>query len=725
MNQPYIFEFDNFRLDPRRRLLTRTGGAPVAIKAKPFDALVHLVEHAGELVTRASLTHALWPTTIVEDNSLNKVVVDVRRIVGERSIVTIPGRGYQFVAPVSRTPAIEAPEVTPPSVAPVKAPGGWIAPRKPIVVLIAAVVALGAGYATWRMARATGSPVFRTLSSVVPLTTEPGHAILPTLSPDGRQVAFAWQRGGGNRDVYVLRIGSQEPVRLTTDPAEDRDPSWSPDGNTIAFLRMTGPNAADVELVPATGGSERKLAAIRFQFIGLELTGRRIAWTPDGTRLLVTTRTEPRDDGAAVFSFHYLSTETGQMEPLRLAGSGYDTSPAFSPNGKWLAFTRYLHQETVGRLMVQELDGFDARGEPRAVPGAESETSRSPSWSPDSRHLVFVNGTQVVEWELGGALRPLSTPSGGPEWLGLAIDWHSQPLRAVAGRRELDANLWRQPLDPITHALTAPPTRLNPSSAQDRHPRFSPDGDRLVFVSDRSGADELWLADSRGEHIRQLTSLHARDLGAPSWAPDGARIAFHVGLPSAQPKVYVLDLDDDSTEYFVPGTNPSWSRDGQYIYVTEAGDAPTVARVRVADRERALAFTGDTARETEDGQAILYGGSDDGGLYLRVIGDPAPAAAQRLTADFAPRASFQPLRDGVFYVANEVAGTATEFRFYDYAQQAARTLAPAPPFTPSVRVSLTISQDGRELVYSASASGIGGDLVMLEFGGSLAAPVAR
>lgn len=107
------YEFGEFRLDPAGRRLTRADGGVVAITGKPFDALVYLVERAGTVVSRRELAHALWPTTIVEDNNLSQVVLALRRTLGDtqeapRFIATVPRRGYQFVAAVRRADAAPA-----------------------------------------------------------------------------------------------------------------------------------------------------------------------------------------------------------------------------------------------------------------------------------------------------------------------------------------------------------------------------------------------------------------------------------------------------------------------------------------------------------------------------------------------------------------------------------------------------------------------------------------
>lgn len=94
------YQFGDFRLDPQGRTLLGPDG-PITVTAKAFDALVFLVEHAGELVERPTLFEMLWPKTIVEDNNLNQAIGALRRALGDGHIVTIAGRGYQFVAKVA------------------------------------------------------------------------------------------------------------------------------------------------------------------------------------------------------------------------------------------------------------------------------------------------------------------------------------------------------------------------------------------------------------------------------------------------------------------------------------------------------------------------------------------------------------------------------------------------------------------------------------------------
>jgi TolB-like protein/DNA-binding winged helix-turn-helix (wHTH) protein/cytochrome c-type biogenesis protein CcmH/NrfG len=107
-----VLLFDDFRLDRRGGGLFRRDEhgafAPVAIGSRALDVLGVMTERAGDLVSRDEIIAAVWPATVVEDNNLNMQIAALRRILDDRRtaiscIQTVPGRGYRFVAAVTRS----------------------------------------------------------------------------------------------------------------------------------------------------------------------------------------------------------------------------------------------------------------------------------------------------------------------------------------------------------------------------------------------------------------------------------------------------------------------------------------------------------------------------------------------------------------------------------------------------------------------------------------------
>ena len=99
-----LYEFGPYRIDTVKRLLL-CGGRAVQVTSKAFDTLILLVENRGRLLEKAEMMEALWPDTFVEEINLTVHISALRKALGERPnehlyIVTVPGRGYRFVAPV-------------------------------------------------------------------------------------------------------------------------------------------------------------------------------------------------------------------------------------------------------------------------------------------------------------------------------------------------------------------------------------------------------------------------------------------------------------------------------------------------------------------------------------------------------------------------------------------------------------------------------------------------
>ena len=117
--QALIYEFGDFSVDAAKRQLRGRGGVTVPLTTKAFEMLVYLLDRSGTVLEKDELLGAIWPDAIVEENNLTQAVSSLRRALGEsraehRYIMTVPGRGYCFVAevrtcqPHSETPTAPA-----------------------------------------------------------------------------------------------------------------------------------------------------------------------------------------------------------------------------------------------------------------------------------------------------------------------------------------------------------------------------------------------------------------------------------------------------------------------------------------------------------------------------------------------------------------------------------------------------------------------------------------
>jgi len=713
------YTFAGFQLEPSRRLLIDARGEPVKLTGKAFDALVYLVEHAGSLVDRATLIETVWPRAVVEDNNLNQAIAALRRAIGSGHVVTVAGRGYQFVTPVHVERVDDG--ASKPS-EPV--PGLDEQPRSMVVRVMAigaALLATGAiGAFGFGHHSSTGGAALGEVDRIQPVTTYLGDEGTPALSPDGSRVAFSWDTRQGHSDIYVQQVSAGAPLELTR-AAEglDSNPVWSPDGERIAFLRNFDRSRFDVVVVPALGGPERTVASGLAYWISVDGYPM-LAWTPDGKALLFTTQVQTSEDGQG-YAFHLLDLDSGAVRlwPVARDARDYDTSPAFSRDGRRLAFARYHLGERLPTLMLQALgSGYAPEGSATPLPGVGPAMVHSLAWSADGERLHFIDEGQIKEWHVGGSVRvvytlPPSMAGAGSRTVSLGA--HDGKPRAVAVNRPTDVDIWALPLDPATHAAVGQPLARAKSTSIERHPRFSPDGGELAFISNRSGKTALWVAHADGSSPRQLSDLDAYVTGYPRWSPDGKRIAFHASAPNRERLIYIVNVAEGRPVLLASGCCPgSWSADGLYVYSMDVGTVDYLLRIRVADGVRERLFEGDSAIESVDGRQLLYSKSSQRGVFARALaGVPAENPEERLVDDYVPSlGGIAPVSDGFFYLGCGADGRPRAFRFFDYASRAARDIAPAPR---STSFGLTVAPDGRELLYSADALESGGDLVLLEF----------
>ncbi len=560
-----LLSFDRFELDLGRYELRRAGRR-IPLQRVPMEILILLVEKEGALASRDEIVARVWSTHAVDtEHSINTAMRKIRQALHDdpgrpRFVETVVGKGYRFVAPVvSMEPDAPTPPPPTPTPTPVAEAHDIPPPRRRVagpapLVAAAALALVAVALVTWSSAL----PSVRSAPMrIVPLTALPGAESGPAFSPDGTQIVFAWSPpDAGVQHLYVKSVGDARtigagtPRELTDGPDSDSDPAWSPDGRWIAFLRQDAASRHALALIPAAGGPVRSLRV---------LSGKspfRPAWSADSSALAVL---DSDENGAGIFR---VSAETGHETHLTSPSASVsgDWSPAFSPDGRTLAFSRNGGSALTGILYLMDVDraGF-AVGPPRTVATDRSDFT-SLEWSSDSRTLIAGTRAGLVEVPAsGGPAAPLPFPDASQP----SVSRRSNRLVFVQSVRDTD--IYRVPgpdaSDPIARVIS--------STRSDAAPAWSPDGRRIAFISERSGSEQIWLADSDGRHPQQLTFLARGAAGCPRWSPDARRIAFD-STEQGRANIYVIDVVSGVARRVTAGesTNvrPSWSRDGASIY---------------------------------------------------------------------------------------------------------------------------------------------------------------
>jgi Tol biopolymer transport system component/DNA-binding winged helix-turn-helix (wHTH) protein len=709
LNANELYRFDGFELDPIRRVLSRAD-EPILLTPKAFDVLAYLVLNPGRIVTKDELLKAIWPDSFVEEGNLAQYISSLRKAMGDKSslIATISGRGYQFGAQVFTTQVLteQAPNGLPDArqgdffvqrvrertrlvyedvpafrlashqttslnawtTSSRRRTWQWIA----VSALGGALIATAAlavyfgmrlnGAAQLRISSYTqithdghtkfiggtdGSRIYYTLDqpfgmeevsvsggAVAPILTTLPNPWAGDVSPDGSTLLLISQVGGmGPADsLWSLRLLGGSLRHL----ADAVSATWSPDGKRIAYATASG----DICVMHSDGSEAHRIASP-----GVYVKS--MAWSPDG--------------GAIRFSKEGILWEmTSNGSNLHQLLPGWEKSPS-QWNGQWAQDGRF-YLVADGQIWVIE----ERPGSGKSLPPAPVQLTFGPMvWD---RPIPSQNGKIIYASARTnrGELIRFDRKSGRfqPFLAGISAEFviFSGDGKSVAYVSYPEGVLWRANPDGSN------PTQLTDPPVYPKSPRWSPDGNEILFV-DRSpqGRDAIYIvpADGSGKPRRLLPEDREAETD-PSWSPDGRKIVFstspNVGASSksdlrildiATGKVAALPASDGlvvphwspdglsiaamtldtmamkvfdiaSGRWMKLDTGsvafPEWSHDSRFIYYIKWTGDPAVLRIRAADGKRETVADLKGARYT--GVYTLWMGLDpaDTPLTLRDIG---------------------------------------------------------------------------------------------------------
>ena len=544
---------------------------------------------------------------------------------------------------------------------------------------------------------------------VVPFTTFPGRELQPAFSPDGKQIAFAWNgEKGDNFDIYIkLKNTATPPLRLTTDASDDLYPEWSPDGSHIAFVRQAGTQIT-ILTVPALGGPERKLYSGTTGFFSLYEYGNALSWSPDGKQLAFSGRESPNEPN----SVFLLSVETLEKRRVTTPPGGYlgDSTPAFSPDGRTIAFFRWV---TVGPADVYlvPVTGGDVK---RLT--FDGRSCRGLAWTADGKEIVF---SSWPSWLSNTGLRLLRISTSGGNSVPVTAGEENACTLAISRQGDLlaysqefgDTNVWRLN---VRGEGARTPSRLISSTRQDFGPQYSPDGKRIAFTSARSGSNEVWVCDSEGLNAIQLTSFGGPDVGSPRWSPDGRNIAFDskatgnrdiyiIGAEGGKPRVVTNGADD---------VRPSWSSDGRWIYFGSNRNGDWQIWKAPVEGGNATQVTQQGAREafeSSDGKFLYYSkGFGIPGIW-RI---PAAGGNEEQVLANALQGFWALSSDGIYFI-DPKGSPRPMIEFFDLGTRRTTPIMPVEKDLQLVYPSMAISADGKFLLY-VQVDSLESDIMLVE-----------
>jgi tricorn protease len=408
------------------------------------------------------------------------------------------------------------------------------------------------------------------------LTAHPGLDLFPKFSPDGAWIAFTGQYEG-DEQVYVIAAEGGQPRQLTYYPArgpfaprhgyDNQVVGWTPDGTSIVFRSQRDADGIRSEgrlyTVPAKGGLAKALPMPSSGAGDFSPDGKRIAYSP----LFRDFRTWKRYQGGWAQDLYVYDLTTNDAKP-------FATSPRSERDPMWIGESIYFASDRDGTLNLYSWD-----------PASDAVTKLTSSTTWDVRWPASDNASRIV-YELNGELRVFDVKARADRGLSIFVpdDGVARRPSRVSAEKQVEGfelspkgerALFVARGDVFTLPIEKGPTRnlTATSGAHDKHARWSPDGKRIAFVSDRSGEDEIWLLDQAGGKPEQMTKGRQGMTYAPEWSAEGTHLAFS----DKDGKLFVLTLADRKVVEVADEARGllrdyAWSPKGAYLAFSMSDD---------------------------------------------------------------------------------------------------------------------------------------------------------
>ena len=489
---------------------------------------------------------------------------------------------------------------------------------------IAALAILAALALALRKAPDAGGGTAGSETRFAPLTSFAGVEVPGSWSPDGSFLAYG-HSAEGSVDLFVLPTAGGAPMSLFKSPYDEGPPRWSPDSKWIAFTSFKD-GRAGIFLISPLGGPAQKLVDLpqREPESDAILALGTQPWSPDGRWLLFTRAREK--GGASLWRIDLEGRQEKELAPP-VDGQSYGQA-SLSPDGRRIVCTRVPAAGGKSSLWLFDLGGSTPTPTPRPLVDEEANPGQ-PLFSPRGDAVIFVSdraGGDSNVWTIDLASKRIAPITLSPTRVDspvvakdgrLAVATFSHQtdlcLDAVDGssQRRLTFHThdnFAARLSPDGRRLvymsnrTGNPEiwlldlesgeehRLTDNPAADAPAGWEPDGKSILFLSDRGGAFHAWTLEVEGGRIEQvgkgIAAIEGLTIGWAMWAPDGSRIGIVAPDANHQAALWTLAKDGKIAGPFLPGLREvQFCRDGRTVLYVREGKEGSGLELRAADLE--------------------------------------------------------------------------------------------------------------------------------------------
>lgn len=436
-----------------------------------------------------------------------------------------------------------------------------------------------------------------------PLRSGLPYEVQPRFSPDGKQISFTSDAGGGD-NIWVMNVDGSDARQITKESFRLLNNAiWTPDGQYLIarkhFTSQRSLGAGEMWMYHITGGS------------GMQLTERKNdqqdvnepTISPDGKYLYYCEDVYPggyfqynKDPNSQIYQTKRYSFEDGSIENIA-GGPGGACRPTVSHDGKMLAFVRRVREKSV--LYLQNLETgeewpvYDQLNKDQQEAWAIFGTYPNMSWSPDNSHLYF--------WA-GGKIKKLNISSLEVTDIPFDVETNLKIAEALRFKHDIDPDQFEVKV--IRNAVTSPdgktllfnalghlytkslpngkPKRLTESTDYEFEPSFSPDGNTIVYVTwDDEKMGQVYKLSLKGRNNKPVQLTNQQGIyRSPSVSPDGQHVVFVKESGNSilgntfdkNPGIYTLSINGGKAKRIVEeGGYPMYNKTGDRIFYQTGG----------------------------------------------------------------------------------------------------------------------------------------------------------
>ena len=581
----------------------------------------------------------------------------------------------------------------------------WLA-----AILAGAVTAVVlAGFAALRWHRGSKSseltPAPLSALNPAPFTALPGWAVFPDISQDGERVVFAWtgkKEGDAKGMDLYIKSIGSENLIRLTNDSAAMLAPAWSPDGSQIAFHRLANGEGGIYVIPAQGGTAKKVHSTHAS-LGPSM---HISWSPDGKQVAYSD--SPASVGhKRIYLLNLTTLESSQIE--REEKCEDETWPAFSHDGRQLAYACITSSGDFGFVVATS-----SGASPKLIKQFPGFFIKSFAWSSDDKTLVFVEGySGIRELSLKDGASGLLAPM--TEVGGLSISAQGNRLVYVTEHGG-NNNIWRADL----RHPEASPVKLITTTRDQYTPQYSPDGKHIAFGSTRTGADQVWMSDSEGGSLVQLSNFKgASGAGSPSWSPDGQKIVFNWRTRSPdRAALYIVDIAERIPRKLEVSTGdaavPFWSHDGKWIYFVGGKDDARGDRIyRVSPEgghaEAVTSGRGYGPQESFDGQSLYFAASGAPAILevatLNPTGTEFPVPSMPLLSfGF----NWTVARDGIYFFPSN------DFKMLSFYSFATKQVRPIKTLG-MVAFGSSVSPDGRYILYAQVDEATGDIMLVNDF----------